>query len=217
MPFNSTPHHSAFKSFLCALVSPSSSATTCTRDISLCTRTPPSVRVSCTLFGTGTCSSNIQLLLVVSLSIVTISPLRRFPSILASSSLLLHDHFQIASFPSFPRCLLTDRSCEPNYVRVPRDDFSRGCFDAQVHAILQHARQFPTRFLLRMTSLALLLFFFAVARALSSRPRPTSNFVYNNAACSAVDGHTDGKVTSILTFHVSSITLQVVLILPYTV
>ena len=41
-----------------------------------------------------------------------------------------HDHLEIASFPSFSRS-------EPHAVPVFHDDFSRGCFDAQTHAICE--------------------------------------------------------------------------------
>ena len=37
-----------------------------------------------------------------------------------------HDDLQVASFPSFSRCLLRDCSCEPQTILVPRDEFHRG-------------------------------------------------------------------------------------------
>ena len=42
------------------------------------------------------------------------------------------DQLQIASFPSVPRCLPPNHSCEPHATLVPHADFSYGClFDAQ--------------------------------------------------------------------------------------
>ena len=58
--------------------------------------TSKSSRVMYTLFGTGTCSS-ISSFSLQSLSIITTSPLRRSPSIFASSSFFRHD---TATLPS---------------------------------------------------------------------------------------------------------------------
>ena len=98
---------------------------------------------STVLFGTGACSS-ISSLLLLSLSIITTSPLRRSPSILASSSFFRHGTATIISFGSvlsFPRCLLPDRSRESHAMLVPHDDFSSRCFGARKRSTLPHARQ----------------------------------------------------------------------------
>ena len=97
---------------------------------------------------------------------------------------------------------------EPNAISVPHDDFSRGCLDPQVHAILPRARQLSkadlllisssTRPLLRRTSLVSSPIFISLAqtlflppptglRTLSTRirlvpPIFTSPFFFNRAA-----------------------------------
>ena len=92
----------------------------------------------------GTCSS-ISTFSLYSLSIITTSPYRRSPSILASSSFLRHVTVTTISrllrSPSFHRRLPPDHSRERNAILVHHDDFSRDYLDAQVHAILPQARQ----------------------------------------------------------------------------
>ena len=85
-----------------------------------------------------------------------------------------HDHhLQIASVPSVPRCL-PDRSCEPHAVPVPHNDFFRGCFDAQLHAIFPIHIKFPFP---QLTSLAPFADF-PFSRSYAILPsRPTSNLV----------------------------------------
>ena len=114
-------------------------ATTCTWDISLWIRTPPSLHVLCTHSSApkhvpsfpspwSPCPSS-RLLIQDALHpgiVFVLAPRNR------------HDHLQIASVPSLPRCPPPDCSCEPNAISILHDDHSRGRVDAQIHAPSSH-------------------------------------------------------------------------------
>ena len=55
------------------------------------------------------------------------------------------DHAQIISVPSLFLQFSLDWSREPNASVVSHDEFSSGCCDAQVHAVLQHAHGLSER------------------------------------------------------------------------